>query len=85
MKTVPLILRILGALALAAWPVLLWVGIDSFQTGIQQQVDGWRGENSFPYEAFGQNCIMWACIWGSASSVVFGYRCLKGNCKSTQT
>jgi hypothetical protein len=47
MKTVLLILRILGALALAAWPVLLWVGIASFQTGIQQQVDGPRGENSF--------------------------------------
>ena len=78
MKTVRIVFRLVGALALSAWIGLLWMGIDSFHTGIQQQINGTRESNSFPYEAFGESCIEWACIWGGVSCAIIGYLCLMG-------
>ena len=60
-------LRIVIGCLLSSWILLLWFGIDSWQTGIQQQIDGTREANSFPYEGIGKSCIRWASIWGFVS------------------
>ena len=70
------LLRVLVACAFSAWVLLLWSGINLWQVGIQQQIDGCRGDNSFPYEAFGQSCVQWACVWGFFSLSGFSFWCL---------
>jgi hypothetical protein len=70
------LLRILVACALSAWVLLLWSGINLWQVGMQQQIDGCRGDNSFPYESFGQSCVQWACVWGFLSLSGFSFWCL---------
>ena len=67
MKIALNLLRLLIACVCSAWVFLLGLGIDFWQIGIQQQIDGTRGANSFPYEAFGQSCMKWAVIWGFVS------------------
>lgn len=67
MKIACNLLRLLIACVCSAWVFLLGLGINFWQVGIQQQIDGTRLENSFPYEAFGQSCIQWAAIWGFVS------------------
>ena len=62
MKLACALLRVLVACAFSAWILLLWSGINLWQVGIQQQIDGCRGDNSFPYESFGQSCVQWACV-----------------------
>lgn len=76
MRPLLILLRIVIACLLSGWVLLLWLGNDLWQTGIQQQIDGSRGANSFPYEACGQSCIRWACIWGFISCASFVFWCL---------
>ena len=79
MRLILILVRIAIACLLSGWILLLWHGIDSWQTGIQQQIDGSRGANSFPYEAHGQSCIEWASFWGFISCAGFTYWCLHRN------
>jgi hypothetical protein len=41
-------LRIVTACLLSGWVLLLWLGIDFWQSGIQQQIDGSRGIHHSP-------------------------------------
>ena len=76
MKVVRALLRVLMACALSGWVLLLWAGINLWLTGIQQQIKGCRGDNSFPYESFGQSCLQWACGWGFLSLSGFLFWCI---------
>lgn len=76
MKLARALLRVLVACVFSAWVLLLWSGINLWQVGIQQQIDGCRGDNSFPYESFGKSCVQWACLWGFFSLSGFSFWCL---------
>ena len=73
MKLARALLRVLVACVFSAWVLLLWSGINLWQVGIQQQIDGCRGDNSFPYESFGKSCVQWACLWGFFHCLVFRF------------
>ena len=62
MKLACALLRVLVACAFSVWVLLLESGINRWQVGIQQQINGCRGNNSFPYESFGKSCVRWACV-----------------------
>ena len=42
MKLARALLRVLVACVFSAWVLLLWSGINLWQVGIQQQIDGWK-------------------------------------------
>ncbi len=76
MKLALILLRVLVAGVLSGWILLLWLGIDSWQTGIGELVHHNTRVNSFPFEEFGRRCIWWACIWGFLSCVGFTFWCM---------
>ena len=70
-------LWIVIASLLSGWIPLLWFGIDSWLTGIQQQIDGSRSQNSFPFEAFGRSLVRWALIWAFVSTAGITFWCIQ--------
>jgi hypothetical protein len=74
MKPFPIMFRLVIACLLSGWVLLLGLGLVFWLTGIQQQILGSRGANSFPFEACGQSCIKWACVWGFLSGTSFVFR-----------
>lgn len=75
MKLVRVLIRLFIAGLLSGWTLLLWQGIDTWQTGVQQQIDGSRSGNSFPYESFGRTCVQYALIWGFVACASFAIWC----------
>lgn len=67
------VFRLLMSLVILAWLPLLALGFSHWATGIQQQIDGTRVANSFPYETFGLTLMKAAILLGISSAVFLVY------------
>lgn len=59
------------AVAVSAWIPAFAYGCNSFLEGIQQQLDGTRLYNSFPFEAFGRSLMLYSSAYGFFAMAAF--------------
>ena len=62
---------IVVGVAVSAWIPAFAYGCNSFPTGIQQQLDGTRTGNSFPYETFGRSLMLYSSAYGFFAIAAF--------------
>ena len=62
-----------GLLA-SVWVPIFCYGCLAYLTGIQQQIDGTRIQNSFPYETFGTTLMKASAAYGFGVLLIIGYK-----------